>query len=367
MQAYPKIAIVYLLYYHNESYIDDAVSALKKITYPKDKVEFIIVSNPHPEEGSFIHYIEDAVMPLSEKEIPHVTVLAQKENLGFAGGNNVGATWAIEHGFDYVFFHNNDGFFATNALEPLVEAMEKDTTIGAAQSLMLLHPETELINSTGNSFQYIGFGYCNEYRHRIEDVTLPEVKDIGYASGAALMVRVDLIKQYGMWDHDFFLYHEDLEWSFRLRMAGYRIVLVRDSVFYHKYQFARSITKFYWMERNRYGVMLMFFRWPTLLLLFPIALAVEIGLWGFALKGGWLKERVKVYAYWMKPVHWKLWLKKRKRIQEIRTRTDRYLLSHAATGIDFQDASTQNMFVTHLANPVLKVYYFLIVKGLIWW
>ena len=181
------------------------------------------------------------------------------------------------------------------------------------------------------------------------------------------MMRTDLMKEYGMWDHDFFLYHEDLEWSFRLRFAGYKVVLVRDSIFYHKYQFARSITKFYWMERNRYGVWLMFFRIPTLMLLLPIALVVELGLWGFAFKGGWLGERVKVYLYWLTPKNWKLWLEKRKKMQALRKRSDRYMLAHAATGIDFQDAATRNPLVTYLANPILKVYYWLVVKGLIWW
>ena len=95
-----KIAIVYLLYYHNRQHVDDVVSAMKKITYPKDRLEFVIVSNPHPQDGSFVWYVEEAVMPLSGKEIPHVTLLPQKENLGFAGGNNIGARWAMEHGFD---------------------------------------------------------------------------------------------------------------------------------------------------------------------------------------------------------------------------------------------------------------------------
>src|SRR3989338_2148215 len=140
-----KIAIVYLLYYHNRQHVDDVVSAMKKITYPKDRLEFVIVSNPHPQDGSFVWYVEETVMPLSGKEISHVTLLPQKENLGFAGGNNIGADWAVENGFDYVFFHNNDGFLAANALESLVDAMEKDQSIGIAQSLMLLHQETELI------------------------------------------------------------------------------------------------------------------------------------------------------------------------------------------------------------------------------
>lgn len=367
MKEYPKIAIVYLLYYHNESYVDDVVSALKKLTYPKDKIEFVVVSNPHPKDGSFVHYIEDHVMPLSGKEIPHTTILAQKENTGFAGGNNAGADWAIENGFDYVFFHNNDGFFAANALEPLMETLEADETIGMAQSLMLLHPETELVNSTGNSMQFLGFGFCNQYRHNIKDLHLPAVKDITYASGAALLVRADLIKKYGGWDHDYFLYHEDLEWALRLRSLGYRIVMVRDSIFYHKYQFARSITKFYWMERNRIGTMYRYFKWPTLLLLMPIAIAMELGLFLFAIKGKWVGERIKVYKYWLKKENRKLWRKKRKETQKLRTASDRTLLAYTVSGIYFQDKMTDNWIVNYIGNPVLKVYYWVVVKGLIWW
>jgi GT2 family glycosyltransferase len=361
-----KIAIVYLSF-HCEPYMDDVVSALKKITYPKDRVEFVIVDNPHPEYGNSVRFIEETVMPLSGKEIPHVTLLPQKENLGFAGGNNEGIKWAIANGFDYVFFHNNDGFLAATALEPLVEAMEADKEIGVAQSLMLLHPETEYINSTGNSFHYLGFGFCSDYRQKFQDLSLPKVKEISYASGAALLMRVDLLKQYGLWDEDFFLYHEDLEYSFRLRTAGYKVVLVRDSIFYHKYQFSRSIEKFYWMERNRYGVMLMFFKWPTLLLLAPLALVLECGLWLFAFMNGWWKKRVEVYKYWLKADSWKLWFKKRQKIQSIRKVSDRYLLNYSVSEIKFQESSMENPILRYIGNPVMRLYYWVVVRGLIWW
>lgn len=360
-----KIAIIYLSF-HCEPYIDDVVSSLKKLTYPREQVEFVIVDNPHPEHGSSVRYLEENVMPLSGLIIPHTTILAQKENLGFAGGNNEGIKWALEHGFDYVFFHNNDGFMAANCLEPLVEQMENDKTIGVAQSLMLIHPETDLVNSTGNVFQYLGFGFCGDYRKKYKDLNLPAVSEIGYASGAALLMRADLLKEYGLWDEDFFLYHEDLEYSFRLRVAGYLSVLIKDSIFYHKYQFSRSITKFYWMERNRYGVMLMFFRIPTLLILLPIALALEIGLWLFALKGGWWRERVKVYQYWLKVSSWKLWLGKRKNILKIRKIKDRDLLKIAVAGIYFQEKAMENPLLVYVGNPVMKVYFW-IVKLIVWW
>ena len=363
---YPKIAIIYLSY-HSDPYFDDVVSGLKRLTYPKDRVEFVIVDNPHPKHGPSVRYIEEHIMPLSGKEIPHVTLLPQKENLGFAAGNNAGVRWALDHGFDYVYFHNQDGFMAANCLEPLVRAMERDKTIGIAQSLMLLYPETDLVNCTGNSFQYLGFGFTDQYRTPIKEIHLPPIKEISYASGAALMVSTDMIRRFGMWDEDFFLYHEDMEWSLRLRAAGYKIAMASESIFYHKYQFARSIEKFYWMERNRYGVMLMFFRIPTLVLLLPMMLGLEIGLWIFSFINKYSDKRVAVYKYWLNWDHWKLWLKKRRYIQKIRTVSDRYLMSYAVPGIYFQDASVDNPLVNYVANPIMTIYYWLVVKGLIWW
>ncbi|MBT4153544.1 MAG: glycosyltransferase family 2 protein [Candidatus Magasanikbacteria bacterium] len=362
----PKIAIVYLLYYHNESYIDDAVSALKKVTYPKDRLAFVVVNNPHPEKGLFSRYVHDAVMPYSGKELPECVYLPQDENLGFAGGNNIGGDWALEHGYDYVFYHNNDGFFARHAFEPLVEALQSDETIGVAQSLMLLHPETELVNSAGNAFHYLGFGYTDENRTPIKELDLPKIKEVGYASGAALLVRADLIKKHGGWDPDFFMYHEDMEWCFRLRSLGYKSVLVRDSVFYHKYQFGRSIDKFFWMERNRFAVWLMYFKWRTLLVLLPMMLVLECGLILFAIKGGWFKKRLNVYAYWAQPKNVRIWLRKRKNIQQIRTVSDRQMLKKSVGVIDFQDEAVNSPILTYIGNPLMKAYHIL-VKAIVWW
>lgn len=366
MQNYPKIAIIYLSF-HCEPYLDDVISSLKKLSYPKEKVELVIVDNPHPQYGSSAAFIEENVLPLSGKEIPHTTLLAQKENLGFAGGNNAGVNWAIANNFEYVYFHNNDGFLAANALEPIVETMENDKTIGAAQSLMLLHPETDCVNSIGNSFHYLGFGFCNGYKMKVADVSLSGPTEISYASGAAFLVSVGVIKKYGAWDDDFFLYHEDLEWSMRLRTVGYKIVIVPNSVFYHKYQFARSIEKYFWMERNRFGTLLMYFRVPTLIMLFPMAVLLEMGLWIFAFRGGWAKEKVAVYKYWLTPKNWSLWLKKRKHIQRIRKVSDRYLMKYAVSKIEFQDKSTDSPLVHLVANPLMTLYFKLVVRGLIWW
>ena len=366
MQNYPKIAIIYLSY-HSEQYIEDVVFALKNLDYPKEKLEFVIVDNLHPDYGSSLRFLEETIMPLSGADIPRATILPQSENLGFAGGNNAGIAWALKNGFDYVYLHNDDGFMAQNALKPIVEVMEEDKNIAVAQSLLLLHPDTEYLNNAGNSFHYLGFGFCDKYREKFKEVKLSSVQEISYASGAACLLRADLLKQYGMLDEDFFLYHEDLELCFRFRSLGYKIALVSNSIFYHKYKFSRSIEKFYYMERNRYGVMLMFFRWPTLVLLFPMMLVLELGLWLFAWRGGWLDKKVKVYKYWFEKDNWKLWLGKRKRIQEMRKVTDRFLFKYTVPNIMFQEKGMNSPLLKYVGNPLMTLYYWVVVKGLIWW
>lgn len=361
----PRVAVIYLSF-HCEPYMDDVVSGLEKLTYPKDRVELVIVDNPHPQYGNSVRFIEETVMPKSGVTLPKVTLLAQTENTGFAGGNNMGIKYALDNGFDYVFLHNNDAFVASNFLESIVETMEKDKTIGAAQSLLLLHPETDLINSAGNSMHYLGFGFCADYRLKVSEVALPPVKEIAYGSGAALMMRVDLLKQFGGLDEDFFLYHEDLEYCYRLKAAGYKTVLVRDSVVYHKYQFGRSITKYFWMERNRYGVLLEFYKWPTLLFIAPMLVLMELALILFALKGGWFTERKKVYQYWMQKDNWRKWLVKRKRIQKMRVISDRELTRNSVSAILFQEKSMENPLLLYVGNPIMEIYWW-VLRFIMYW
>lgn len=362
---HPKVAIIYLSY-HSEIYLDDAISALEKSTYPKEKVEFVVVDNPHPQLGSSMRALEEKLLPISGKTIPHVTLLPQKENLGFAGGNNVGVAWALEHGFDYIYFHNNDGFMAADCLEKMVRAMEQDSQIGVAQSLLLLYPETELVNTAGNSFHYLGFGYCGSFRFKKSNLQLQEVQEVGYASGASIIMRAKVLKEYGFWDKDFFMYHEDLEYSLRMKAVGYKVCIVRDAIFYHKYQFSRNKDKFYNMERNRFAVMLMYFKWPTLLVLLPMAIIMEAGLILFSIMAGWFSLKMKVYAYWLAPHHWSLWLEKRKYIQSIRKVSDSQILTMAADKVIFDEKDINNPLLKYIANPLMTAYWF-VAKHIIFW
>lgn len=365
MLNYPKVGIVYLSY-DSERYINDFVSAMQRISYPREKLELFVVDNPRPGVGNSMRALQEVLAPLSGKEIPAVTFLPQKENLGFAGGNNIGISAALQKNCDFVYLHNNDGFPAANFLQPLLETMEADKTIGAAQSMILLYPESDLINTAGNQFQYLGFGYCGDFRKKFRKEDYDKVFATAYASGAAVLLRADLLKEYGLLDADYFLYHEDIEYSFRLKTINYKTITVRDSIFFHKYNFARLGEKTYYMERNRFGLMLTYLKWPTLVLLLPMALVLEIALLLFAWKSGWGKQKLAVYGYWLKTESWKLWLGKRRKIKKMRKISDREFTKMFCGKILFQDTNFNSPVLRYIGNPLMAAYWF-IVKKIIFW
>lgn len=364
MSQHPKVVISYLSY-HSEPYFERALEAISKLTYPKDKLALLVVDNPHVEYGNSTEFIENTVNKFSKDSLPEVVkILPQEKNLGFSGGHNVAMRWAIENDYDYVYLNNSDGYLDAGAIEPLVNSLEADRNIGAMQSLVLLHPEENIINTAGNIFHYLGLSYSGHYREDINKVEFKPVEEVNSLSGAAVMLRVDLLREYGLWDEDFFLYHEDFEYSLRLKMLGYKLALASRSKFYHQYEFERSIKKFYWMERNRYGVLLMFYKLPTIILLLPMFLVLEFGLLFFSLFNGWFGERLKVYGYWLRGSSWKLWLGKRKHIQEIRKIDDKDFLNSSSATIEFVDIDS--LLLRKFANPMMSLYYSFIIRFINW-
>ncbi|KKQ40528.1 MAG: Glycosyl transferase family 2 [Candidatus Magasanikbacteria bacterium GW2011_GWA2_37_8] len=361
-----KVAIVYLIWSNEPvKYLERALQSVVAQTYSKTDTQLLVIYNSHkPDEANQLPLVQELVEKY-RAELPLVTVLPQVTNLGFSGANNVGMQWAIDNGFDYVFLHNADGYLAPAAIEKIVGAMDNDKTIGQAQALTLLHPETHLINTIGNNLHYLNIGSCGKFRQPIAKQNLAEVYDVGYVSGAATMMRIDLLKKYGLWHEEFFLYHEDTEYSLRLKIRGFRTVAVRDAVFYHEYNFSKNVQKFFWIERNRHVLKYLFYYWPTIILMFPLEVLYNLGLLLIALKNGWVKELFKVYHYWLQPTNWQTWKKLRKKNLEERLLSDRAMTNLAEHTVEMADMVVPTP-IKLLADMVFTIYYYLL-KILVWW
>jgi GT2 family glycosyltransferase len=229
-----------------------------------------------------------------------------------------------------------------------------------------------VVNVTGGMVHFLGFGFARDngrFWAEVESISpltkgrstlssrskrgsrgvLPE---IAYASGAAVLYRASVLQKVGLLDPFLFLYHEDLELGWRIRLCGFKNVLCVDSVAYHDYEFKRSIQKFYWMERNRILVHFSHLRWRTLALLAIPLLLAEVGLIVFALKGGWIKEKVLVYLSLLNPRSWTYVAKKRRESQLLRRVSDREIVRLWTGKIEHQQ--TKSLFVDGFVNPILS-------------
>lgn len=365
----PKVGIIYLTYplAKWEHDINGCLSSLEKLNYPKDRVELICVESKGKIPPLW-PWFDEVWMPKSGKELPRITYLLRDEFLGFAQNNNLGFEKAKELGCDYVHLTNEDTDVDPNYLLRAVERAEADPKVGFVQSLMLLGEQRDRVNSSGNSFHYLGFGYSNGYQSTKEEALTVFRKEeqqgnseleIGYASGAAVLCRVKAVEEIGgLFDEKFFMYHEDTDLSLRGRLAGWKTVVEPRSVLWHFYEFGKNKMNYYWMERNRYVLMFQYYRLWTLFILLPVICLMELAILLFSIKNGWFDMKSKVYADLFSRNFWKWIFERRKTLQMMRTISDRELLRFAVADISFQEVSVKNPLLTYVGNPILKVYWF---------
>ena len=326
-------------------------------------MKFIIVDNPGKDDSA--EYIKKKVLPRSGQDLPETILIPNEKNVGFAIGNNQGIERALLEDFDYVYLLNNDAKFDPEAIERAVEVAEADSKIGSVQSLMLLWQKPEVINSTGGMVHFLGFGFVRDNgAHRTSHVARSRDNEIAYASGAAVLYRADLLRKIGALDEFLWLYHEDLELGWRIRLAGYKNVLAPNSIVYHHYEFSRSIKKWFWMERNRWVVLLTHLRWRTLLLLSPCLLVMELAIYIASIRSGWIREKFLSCVDLFRPATIKNIRAKRRLSQESRKVSDRQIVELFTGKIEHQE--TSNPIVNFLINPTMSLIWFA-TKFLIRW
>jgi GT2 family glycosyltransferase len=249
---------------------------------------------------------------------------------------------------------NHDTEITPDFLVKAVAAARQDPKIGSVQSLLLLSPDKDLVNSTGNAIHFLGFGYCLDYRRKAADVQKEYAgtrREIAYGSGAGVLFRCDLLKKIGLLDEELFLYHEDLDLGWRVRLAGFKNVFVPESVIFHKYEFSRSISKYYFMERNRYVVFLKNLRVRSLVVLLPFMLGAELGLLPAAIRSGWWREKLRSYAYFFLPSTWRRISRERREMAKLRVVSDREIVRLWSSTISYQEVA--GTFTKYVANPLM--------------
>ncbi len=357
----PTIAIIYLSF-NSRPYLDEVFLNLTRLDYLRDRMKIFFVDNAST-DGS-VEYFRNTIMPQFGNMLPEVVVMPESKNTGFAGGNNIGYERARAEGFDYVYLHNNDAKLESGCLAEAVELAESDDSVGSVQSTMRLWQEPERYNSTGNMYHFLGFGYCRDGYRLADEVSRPDAAEIAYPSCAAVLLRSSVLELVGLFDERFFMYHEDSDLGLRIKLRGYKNVVSAKSIAYHKYDFKRSIQKFYWMERNRILLLFKTLKPLTLLLILPAFIVMEFGTIVFSVKNGWGKEKLLSWVFFFDPRNWLYLVRARREMQKLRVLRDRDIVKNFTGRIESQDLASPLM--DYVVNPIFDMYWKM-VKQIIRW
>jgi GT2 family glycosyltransferase len=334
-----KVAVI-IVTFDSARFIPDCFESLSRFDRTGLDVDVIVIDN-----GSK----DDTVRML--KSYPFAETHPMGKNLGFAGGNDVGIRMAMDRGAEYVYLLNHDTVVTPAFLTEAVRMAESDPAIGSVQSLLMLWPDKDLANSTGNAVHFLGFGYCMDYRRPAPSLRFDGRREIAYASGAGVLLRSEALRKVGLFDERLFMYHEDLDLGWRLRLAGFVNVLAPASVVFHKYEFSRSIKKYYYMERNRLVVLFKNFRPWTIVVLSPFLLVSEIALLAAAFRSGWWREKLRAYGFFFHVSTWTYIATERRHVAALRKVSDREIVRLFTSVISYQEVAGR--FTTRIANPLM--------------
>jgi GT2 family glycosyltransferase len=223
----------------------------------------------------------------------------ESDNAGFGAGCNRGAR---ETDADVLVFLNPDTVARPGAVAALSHALESPG-VGVVQARLRLLEQPELLNSSGNVVHVSGLAWPGGYGERADALT--EAHEIPYASGAAFALRREVFLELGGFTEELFLYQEDLELCWRARLRGLRVLVVPEADVLHDYVLERpGRQKEYYLERNRLIVVLSAFSARLLLLLAPVLVVVEAGIVLVAWRQGWLREKVRGWAWLLRNRSW---------------------------------------------------------------
>lgn len=238
----PQVTIIVL----NWNGLNDTLDCLKSLgQLDYQNYEVVVVDN-----GS----VDGSVSVIRER-FPAVTIIENGENLGYAGGNNVGLRYAMAQGVDYALLLNNDTVVDPAFLRILVGAAEADPAVGIAGPTIYYHERSNVIWSAGGAIDW------RQGSTRMVGLDEPDEGQFGqvprtvdFITGCAMLVRRAVLEQAGLLDERFFAYYEETEWCVRTSRAGFKVIHVPLAHIWHKISPAAQADSplvHYYMTRNR--------------------------------------------------------------------------------------------------------------------
>lgn len=232
----------------------------------------------------------DGSLDFLKTSYPSVRLIINKQNLGFAGGVNCGFNLAISQGYKYAALLNNDAIAKKDWLENLVNEMENYPTVGIATS-KILNSDGSTIDSTGDLYTNWGLPFPRGRKEKNSTI-YDQKKEVFAASGGASIYRVDMLKEIGLFDEDFFAYYEDVDISFRAQLAGWQVKYVPSAIVFHQIGATSKKIKGFTTYQTMKNLPLLFYKNVPKKYFFSVGWRLSIALFFFLLRSFQRKDGI---------------------------------------------------------------------------
>ena len=231
----PLVSIIILNYNAGELLLNCVESILKS---DFKNYEIIVVDNNSKDKSHL----------LCKEKFEEIKLIENSKNFGFCEGNNIGVRNARG---EFIIIINPDTTVTPTWINEFLNA-QKENGDGIYQPKIISLEDKKTILSTGNMIHLFGFGFAKD-KGNLKTKNIKNVEKITYSSGTCIFTTKKLFEKIGMFDSFLFLYHDDLDLSWRASMQKIDSFYVPTITVFHKesYNFQWSSKKFYWLERNR--------------------------------------------------------------------------------------------------------------------
>lgn len=234
-----KAGIIILNYNGWEDTIE-CINGLSCIKYPH---MIIVVDNSSYDES---------YEQLQHRLGKEIVLIRNAKNLGYAGGNNVGLKYAVEHDCDFLCVLNNDTIIEEDFLTPCINELIEHSDTGFVGPTLIDY-KTGLVQSTGGDIS-IKKAIATQKNRDAHYATLQERIECDYVGGACIVLKAEQLKRLGYIPESYFLFFEETEWCYKSKKRGYRNICLGKVCIKHKGSVSINKTdglNGYLLNRNR--------------------------------------------------------------------------------------------------------------------
>jgi len=236
---YPKVSVVSVNFRQPEVTCD-MLETLVSCGYPNLEVVLVDNGSLSDEDARWKYYCPDLVHVRSE------------ENLGFAGGTNLGIEAATG---DFILMLNNDTYVSPGFLEPMVQLMDQYPHVGIVSPRIVFSEPKDTIQYAGAFIGQPILGRGTKIGHmELDEGQYNDVRDTELPHGACMLVRKELFEIVGPLPEFYFMYFEEHDFAVRVRKLGFGIMYCGESSIRHRQSVSMGVgnsRKTYYLHRNR--------------------------------------------------------------------------------------------------------------------